>query len=80
MYKQPKPILRQTQYLDLKSMINREIERYMEHPASYPFQNCLNCMNWDNKNDQCGKYNVKPPAEIIINSCPEYVDGMEIPF
>jgi hypothetical protein len=44
------------------------------------YQNCLNCLNWKHKEDICGKYNIKPPTKIIVNSCPDYVDEMEIPF
>jgi hypothetical protein len=74
MYKQPKPILRQEVWLNLQTDLIKNITR------SDIFQNCLNCMNWDYPNDQCKKYQVKPPAEIIVNSCPDYQDDGEIPF
>jgi hypothetical protein len=74
MYKQPKPILRQEAWLTLNSALVHHIT------TADIFQNCLNCMNWDLAGDKCKKYDAKPPAEIIVHSCPEYVDGMEIPF
>lgn len=76
----PAPILRSHQYIDFKSSVDREIVRYIKNPAAYPFQTCLNCMNWKHELDLCGKYNAKPPAEIIVFSCPDYQDDGEIPF
>lgn len=80
MYKQPKPILRNEHYSDFKSAVDREIERHIKNPASYPFQTCLNCMHWKYEQDLCGLYNSKPPAEIIVFSCSSYSDDGEIPF
>lgn len=80
MYRQPKPILRTAQYVDFKSAVDRQIENYIKQPAAYPFQTCLNCMFWKHTEDICGKYNAKPPAEIIVFSCPDYKDDGEIPF
>ena len=74
MYKQPVPILRQEVWLNLQTDLVKTITR------SNIFQNCLNCMHWEFKNDQCGKYKVKPPTEILIYSCPDYKDDSEIPF
>lgn len=74
MYKQPKPILRQEAWLNLNSAIVQHIT------TANIFQNCLNCMNWDFGKDQCKKYQAKPPAEIIVYSCPDYQDDGEIPF
>lgn len=41
------------------------------------FTNCLNCHNWQDKNEICSKYNQRPPALIIIKGCSEHTD---IPF
>lgn len=73
-YKEPKPILRQEAWLNLQTDLIRNITR------SNIFQNCLNCMNWSYSKDVCAKYGVKPPTDIIVNSCPEYEDSEEIPF
>lgn len=74
MYKQPKPILRQEVWLNLQSDLVKTITR------SNIFQNCLNCKHWKYNEDLCGKFNAKPPTEILIYSCPEYADDDEIPF
>lgn len=74
MYKQPKPILRQNVYLELQSDLVRLITN------SRAFQNCLNCQHWRDKADLCGKHNAKPPTEIIVYSCPDYLDDDNIPF
>lgn len=74
MYKQPAPIIRQEVWLNLNSDLIKNITR------SNIFQNCLNCMHWKYTEDLCGKFNVKPPGDIIVNSCPEYKDDGEIPF
>lgn len=39
---------------------------------------CINCESWDYDKDHCGKYQQKPPAQIIVKACPEWVP--EIPF
>jgi len=74
------PILRSHQYLDFKSAVDREVERHIKNPLAFPFQNCLNCVHWKDKEDLCGLYNKKPPAEIIVYSCPSYADTGEIPY
>ena len=74
MYKQPVPILRQEVWLNLQTDLVKTITR------SNIFQNCLNCMHWKNAEDKCGLYNAKPPAVIIVYSCPDYKDDGEIPF
>ncbi len=74
MYKQPTPIIRQEVWLNLQSDLIKNIT------SSNIFQNCLNCKHWKYTEDKCGLYNEKPPAEIIVNSCPDYKDDGEIPF
>jgi hypothetical protein len=80
MYKKTTPILRNEQYVDFKSCVDRVVTDYIKNPAAYPFQTCLNCMYWKPEQDLCGKWNAKPPAEIIVFSCPDYKDDGEIPF
>lgn len=80
MYKQPKPTLRTNQYHDFKIAIDREVDRFIKQSSAYPFQCCLNCMHWKYEKDLCGLYEAKPPAEIIVYSCPSYMDDGEIPF
>lgn len=80
MYKQPKPIIRPIPHGDLFSTIGDAIRKQITHAANFPFQNCLNCKHWKFDKDLCGKYNAKPPTEIIVYSCPAYEDFDDIPF
>lgn len=41
------------------------------------FRNCTDCFNWNEKNDKCNKFNVKPPTRVLVKGCEEYE---EIPF
>jgi hypothetical protein len=42
---------------------------------------CLTCHHWDAGFEICKKYQLRPPAAIIANSCIEsYWDIDEIPF
>lgn len=41
------------------------------------FTTCLNCCNWDDKNEMCMKFKQRPPAKIIVVGCSEHTD---IPF
>jgi hypothetical protein len=75
-----KPILRSHQYHEFKTAIDNAVEKHIKDKASFPFQNCLNCMEWEHEQDLCGKYNLKPPTEILIYSCPDYKDDGEIPY
>lgn len=80
MYEQPKPIVRAIPHGDLFSTVNEAIRKFISNANNHPFQNCLNCRSWNFKQDLCGKYNAKPPTEIIVYSCPAYEDNEDIPF
>ena len=41
------------------------------------FQSCLNCSNWDDRQEMCIKYKQRPPAKVIVTGCSEHSD---IPF
>lgn len=75
-----KPIVRAIPHGDLYSTINEAIRKFIVNSNNNPFQNCLNCIHWKQKEDKCGLYNAKPPAEIIVYSCPSYTDIEEIPY
>jgi hypothetical protein len=38
---------------------------------------CLSCEMWDNKDEACSKYQVRPPIKVIMVGC---VDWTFIPF
>jgi hypothetical protein len=33
------------------------------------FRNCLNCEFWNKEKDECKKFKVRPPTEIIVTGC-----------
>ena len=39
---------------------------------------CLNCECFDKKTEQCLEFNQRPPAEVIVFGCPEWIQA--IPF
>lgn len=41
-------------------------------------RNCANCDNYNHKAEICAKYNTRPPCQVIVTGCPEWVDS--IPF
>jgi len=41
------------------------------------FRNCTGCMHWNAESETCKKFNVRPPAKVIVKGCEEYD---EIPF
>jgi hypothetical protein len=74
----PHAILRQDSYDDLVSAINKLFVG--KSNFTHIYQNCLNCKFWNYGGDKCGKFNAKPPAEIIIYSCEAYEDNGCIPY
>lgn len=77
MYKQPVPILRD---LEAEHIKHNLMKLFNVTAINYPYKNCLNCKNWNEKSDICGRYNARPPTEIIVYSCPDHDDNDEIPF
>lgn len=43
------------------------------------YQSCLNCENFDEKNELCKLCNLRPPARVIAYGCPQW-EYDEIPF
>ena len=70
----PKLIVRKDTYDNLSSYFGRLLN------GQNVYQNCLNCTGWNHGKDICGKFNAKPPAEVIVYSCEAYEDNDEIPF
>ncbi len=76
-YEIPKPKIRPSS----TSGVQYAIERIFKvGRVGFPYQNCLNCIHWKVDADLCGKFNSKPPTEIIVYSCPKYEDNEDIPF
>lgn len=45
---------------------------------SWNIQTCLNCHHCDHNGDKCGKFNAKPPMNVIVGGCPDW--ECNIPF
>lgn len=41
------------------------------------FCTCLNCHNWNDKQEICKLYNQRPPARVIVSGCESHED---VPF
>lgn len=48
--------------------------------ASFPFQNCLMCDHFDEKNELCRIAKQRPPARVIAFGCASFADQDYIPF
>lgn len=45
---------------------------------NFLLSSCLNCEHWDKKPEQCRKFGMKPPLEVIVYGCAEW--EQDIPF
>ena len=77
-YVKPTSKIREGKEIELRSSIANLIHRYLT--GSNPYKNCLNCTHWDYGKDQCGKFNAKPPTDVIVYSCSQHEDNDEVPF
>jgi hypothetical protein len=76
-YKKPMPTIRPSQEASIRYAIEKI---FKVTNIGYPYRNCLNCIHWSKERDLCGKFNSKPPTEILIYSCEAYEDNDDIPF
>lgn len=58
-----------------KNELREELQYFAFHEVT-----CLDCDNWNNREDKCNKFNCKPPAIIIVGKekCPNFM--CELPF
>lgn len=42
------------------------------------WQCCLNCINWNARDETCAKFGARPPATIIVHGCRDHEN--DIPF
>lgn len=64
---------------DINYAIYRQVKMALENVDI--FQNCLNCKFWNGANELCLKYQMRPPAHVIVNACPAYEDSEDaLPF
>ena len=75
-----KPKLRKEAELDLRSAITGAIWAQFNRNDIYPFQSCINCVNFVEQTEKCTLAQQRPPARVIVFGCQCYVDNQEIPF
>jgi len=75
-----KPKLRQLAAIEIRASLIGLLFKQIEKPETYPYQSCLNCFFFNEKEELCNKYKMRPPARIIAFGCPDYSDVIEIPF
>jgi hypothetical protein len=61
---------------------NTEIEKHLFEKLAdlIKHRNCVNCIAWMHEKEWCNKYNLRPPARIIIKGCEYFEDADLIPF
>lgn len=76
-YRKPMPTIRPSMESNIKYVIEK---LFKVSRVGFLYRNCLNCIHWQEGHDKCGKFNIKPPAEVIVYSCEAYEDNDDIPF
>ncbi len=64
----------------IRDKFNTNLKSLIERPYDHIFQTCLSCDHWNEEKEICNKYNIRPPAPIIVFACPDYCDDNHIPF
>lgn len=44
------------------------------------FRSCTTCLHWLTEKEECGLFNLRPPATTIVDGCEKYEDFDEIAF
>jgi len=75
-----KPTLRPEAKLELSSAAANAVMRVLEMTGNYAYQTCIKCDHFDEPNEICKLYKMRPPAKIIAFGCEKYEDDDWIPF
>ena len=77
-----KPKIRKEASLEFHHNIVQTVFKTLEQNSDkyFPFQSCINCEHFDEPNEICKKYNVRPPLRILLFACEMYEDNQDIPF
>lgn len=75
-----KPKLRREAIGGFKYCIAEAVTKLLIRDSQYPFETCINCTHFAEKEEQCRLYKLRPPARIIAFGCKSYVDEDQIPF
>lgn len=73
----PKAILRPDAKYDIRLAASNAVEHIIKDNPIY--QNCLNCLHFNEEKEICKLYYLRPPAKVIAYGCPLWED-IEIPF
>lgn len=74
-----RPILRIDAEFDLQQVISKPVVKALQE-MDYPFQSCITCEHFDEKNENCKIVNQRPPARVIVFGCDSWYNKDEIPF
>lgn len=55
-----------------------QLKDYVEKIEAVKATNCLNCIHFKEKIEECSKYKARPPARTIVEGCKEW--DLNIPF
>lgn len=59
---------------DEKRKFNNQQSNFQREAIhSLMWNTCINCGNFNKAEEKCNKFNAKPPAEIIVVGCDEYI-------
>lgn len=50
----------------------------LRYDNEHPFQSCITCDKFDEKEELCTLFKTKPPAKVIVYGCEKWED--KIPF
>lgn len=61
-------------------MVSRqqEIQFQQKMIETFNLKTCTNCVDWDKKAEQCGKWKQLPPPSVIVVGCDAHEN--DIPF
>lgn len=69
-------VLKQRSRSEALKTLSTEITKWMIEVGM--FQTCLNCSDWNDRDEICTRFKCRPPAKVIVCGCSEHND--DIPF
>lgn len=80
MSEKEKPKLRNDATFGFRFALGEALTKTLFKDEIFPFQTCITCSHFDETNELCRLYKLRPPARIIAFGCKSYADQDEIPF
>jgi hypothetical protein len=72
----PVPTLREDRIYEMRQHLYDWLVSY--HPSL--MRTCMTCVHFQESNEVCKRYNLRPPARVIAYGCKDYMNEEEIPF